>query len=93
MIHDNNQRIKIEFQQVKSCFARGRSLIIDSYYILALFIFGKQILKVQLKLGCSNTDESMSAWIPRKKVVIVGNQACGKTCLYIVFKTERFPNV
>jgi GTPase SAR1 family protein len=35
----------------------------------------------------------MPGWNTREKAVIVGDQACGKTCLNIVFNTDRFPNV
>jgi GTPase SAR1 family protein len=29
----------------------------------------------------------------RKKLVIVGDGACGKTCLLIVFSKDQFPDV
>ena len=29
----------------------------------------------------------------RKKLVIVGDGACGKTCLFIVFGKDQFPEV
>ncbi|KAK2843627.1 hypothetical protein Q7C36_011842 [Tachysurus vachellii] len=29
----------------------------------------------------------------RKKLVVVGNGACGKTCLLIVFSKDEFPEV
>jgi GTPase SAR1 family protein len=29
----------------------------------------------------------------RKKLVIVGDGACGKTCLLIVFSQDKFPEV
>ena len=29
----------------------------------------------------------------RKKLVIVGDSACGKTCLLIVFSKDQFPEV
>jgi GTPase SAR1 family protein len=36
-------------------------------------------------------DERMAAI--RKKLVIVGDGACGKTCLLIVFSKDQFPEV
>uniref|UniRef100_A0A182FED4 Uncharacterized protein n=1 Tax=Anopheles albimanus TaxID=7167 RepID=A0A182FED4_ANOAL len=36
-------------------------------------------------------DEPMAAI--RKKLVIVGDGACGKTCLLIVFSKDQFPEV
>jgi small GTP-binding protein len=38
-----------------------------------------------------NVSEFMAAI--RKKLVIVGDGACGKTCLLIVFSKDQFPEV
>ena len=35
----------------------------------------------------------MSGAVQRKKLVVVGDGACGKTCLLIVFQGEKFPSV
>ena len=40
----------------------------------------------------SISDEARMAAI-RKKLVIVGDGACGKTCLLIVFSKDQFPEV
>lgn len=36
---------------------------------------------------------SMTSAAIRKKLVIVGDGACGKTCLLIVFSKDQFPDV
>ncbi|KAL7985376.1 hypothetical protein Chor_003946 [Crotalus horridus] len=41
--------------------------------------------------GMCNTEKTMAAI--RKKLVIVGDGACGKTCLLIVFSKDQFPEV
>ena len=38
------------------------------------------------------TDQCIQKRIPRKKVLIVGDSACGKTCLFIVFMEGFFPS-
>jgi len=40
---------------------------------------------------CVHTVQVMAAI--RKKLVIVGDGACGKTCLLIVFSKDQFPEV
>lgn len=42
-------------------------------------------------LSCSRVPTAMAAI--RKKLVIVGDGACGKTCLLIVFSKDQFPEV
>lgn len=42
-------------------------------------------------LLCISDDRPMAAI--RKKLVIVGDGACGKTCLLIVFSKDQFPEV
>lgn len=44
-----------------------------------------------LLLDCLFSDVQMAAI--RKKLVIVGDGACGKTCLLIVFSKDQFPEV
>lgn len=44
------------------------------------------------KLNCSFYFSEFMAAI-RKKLVIVGDGACGKTCLLIVFSKDQFPEV
>lgn len=47
-------------------------------------------------LDCSRKPSSMSSLgmaAIRKKLVIVGDGACGKTCLLIVFSKDQFPEV
>jgi GTPase SAR1 family protein len=63
-----------------------------------VFIFTIIIEKVYVmrKLSCSfyrqiYFSEFMAAI--RKKLVIVGDGACGKTCLLIVFSKDQFPEV
>ena len=40
-------------------------------------------------------DTKQNSWMAaiRKKLVIVGDGACGKTCLLIVFSKDQFPEV
>ncbi|CAH8523176.1 unnamed protein product [Heterobilharzia americana] len=42
--------------------------------------------------GCFRSSEDVTTGI-RKKLVIVGDGACGKTCLLIVFSKDQFPEV
>nr|CAX74757.1 RAS-like GTP-binding protein [Schistosoma japonicum] len=42
--------------------------------------------------GCLRTKGNVTTGI-RKKLVIVGDGACGKTCLLIVFSKDQFPDV
>ena len=46
---------------------------------------------IHLKLAPLVADKRMAAI--RKKLVIVGDGACGKTCLLIVFSKDQFPEV
>ena len=40
---------------------------------------------------CQTEDSVMSLYATRKKLVIVGDGACGKTCLLFVFSRDEFP--
>ncbi|CAH8514573.1 unnamed protein product [Schistosoma margrebowiei] len=42
--------------------------------------------------GCLRSSDNVTTGI-RKKLVIVGDGACGKTCLLIVFSKDQFPEV
>ncbi|CAH8477309.1 unnamed protein product [Schistosoma turkestanicum] len=42
--------------------------------------------------GCLRSSDDVTTGI-RKKLVIVGDGACGKTCLLIVFSKDQFPEV
>uniref|UniRef100_A0A803T9S0 Ras homolog family member C n=3 Tax=Unidentata TaxID=1329950 RepID=A0A803T9S0_ANOCA len=48
-------------------------------------------LRVESDGGDSRSQQDMAAI--RKKLVIVGDGACGKTCLLIVFSKDQFPEV
>lgn len=51
--------------------------------------------KKAIKISCFKGDsDSMGEMTTiRKKLVIVGDGACGKTCLLIVFSKDQFPEV
>ena len=51
----------------------------------------RQIKRVFLSVACARDAAHMAAI--RKKLVIVGDGACGKTCLLIVFSKDQFPDV
>ncbi|KAL6483242.1 hypothetical protein MHYP_G00081140 [Metynnis hypsauchen] len=50
------------------------------------------VLLLRSAEGQENSDKEAMAAI-RKKLVIVGDGACGKTCLLIVFSKDQFPEV
>ncbi|XP_055371651.1 ras-like GTP-binding protein Rho1 isoform X1 [Condylostylus longicornis] len=57
-------------------------------FILHLFLYKFKLKFVKIP---RNNKETMAAI--RKKLVIVGDGACGKTCLLIVFSKDQFPEV
>ena len=46
-----------------------------------------------LLLLLSSIEDTLAMASIRKKLVIVGDGACGKTCLLIVFSKDQFPEV
>lgn len=58
---------------------------------LVLFFFFVFLFIYKFSLKFNLTLEPMAAI--RKKLVIVGDGACGKTCLLIVFSKDQFPEV
>lgn len=57
----------------------------------ALFVVLDTVLSRLLSFSVSYLFAVMAAI--RKKLVIVGDGACGKTCLLIVFSKDQFPEV
>lgn len=62
----------------------------ECYKIYIQFVMNKMFICCNLSFFCF-FGAAMAAI--RKKLVIVGDGACGKTCLLIVFSKDQFPEV
>ena len=51
------------------------------------------VLQIVQIIICSLFQSKMASAASRKKLVIVGDGTCGKTCLLIVFSKDEFPEV
>ncbi|XP_050059701.1 uncharacterized protein LOC114130270 [Aphis gossypii] len=61
----------------------------SSNYIILSF----SLIKIKYTCWTSNLNTLLTMAAIRKKLVIVGDGACGKTCLLIVFSKDQFPEV
>ena len=61
-----------------------KGLLVKTIYTSLTLLFYQYLI-------VSDTTTNMAAI--RKKLVIVGDGACGKTCLLIVFSKDQFPEV
>ena len=61
--------------------------------MFVLFLNSSSVLGNKHELSFHSSDSISNMTALRKKLVIVGDGACGKTCLLIVFSKDQFPEV
>ena len=61
--------------------------------MFVLFLNSSSVLGHKHELSFHSSDSISNMTALRKKLVIVGDGACGKTCLLIVFSKDQFPEV